>query len=72
MQCGFIQILKVNDSIVPVQNSLQYYQALIENHVEAEMHIYPVGGHGYALARDNKYLSTWTEKLKAWLGKINL
>jgi acetyl esterase/lipase len=56
-----------NDSIVPVQNSLQYYQTLIENKVEAEMHLYPIGGHGYALAQDNDYLSAWTNELKAWL-----
>jgi acetyl esterase/lipase len=56
-----------NDSIVPVQNSLQYYQELVENKVEAEMHIYPIGGHGYALALDNNYLSRWTSHLEAWL-----
>lgn len=56
-----------DDNIVPVQNSIQYYQALIENGVEAEMHIYPSGGHGYSLAHSDPYLSSWTERLEAWL-----
>ncbi|WP_382381884.1 alpha/beta hydrolase [Formosa undariae] len=57
-----------DDTGVPVQNSLKYYEALVNNKVEAEMHLYPIGWHGYALARDNPYLSTWTERLEAWLG----
>ncbi len=56
-----------NDKIVPVQNSLQYYQQLIERNIESEMHIYPIGGHGYSLAIDDPYLSTWTDRLAAWL-----
>ncbi len=56
-----------NDSIVPVQNSSQYYQRLVESGVEAEMHIYPMGGHGYSLAPADSYLSTWTQRLEAWL-----
>ncbi len=58
-----------NDKVVPVQNSLQYYQKLIENGVEAEMHIYPEGGHGYALATGNRYLSTWVDRLADWLAR---
>ncbi|WP_347840822.1 alpha/beta hydrolase [uncultured Draconibacterium sp.] len=56
-----------DDTGVPVQNSLKYYEALVNNKVQAEMHLYPIGWHGYALARDNEYLSTWTELLEAWL-----
>lgn len=56
-----------DDPIVPVQNALRYYEALVKNHVEVEMHMYPTGGHGFALARDDAYLSTWTDRLAAWL-----
>ncbi len=56
-----------DDKIVPVQNSLQFYEALVKNDVEVAMHIYPIGGHGYALALDNNYLSRWTDELVAWL-----
>ncbi|MCF0178557.1 MAG: alpha/beta hydrolase [Bacteroidales bacterium] len=36
-----------DDSIVVPQNSLQFYQACVENKVPAEIHIFPKGGHGW-------------------------
>lgn len=38
------------DKTVPVENSLLFYQALHKNNISAELHIYPVGEHGIALA----------------------
>lgn len=38
-----------DDRTVPVQNSLMFYEALLANHVKAEMHIYQAGGHGFGL-----------------------
>jgi len=38
-----------DDRTVPVQNSLMFYDALLKNHVKAEMHIYQAGGHGFGL-----------------------
>lgn len=40
------------DPTVPVENSLLFFQALHRHHVPAELHIYPVGGHGLALANE--------------------
>lgn len=40
------------DTCVPVENSLLFYQALLEKNIPAEMHIYRVGGHGLSLAND--------------------
>ena len=37
------------DGLVPVQNSLLFAEALSENGVLCEMHIYPKGGHGLSL-----------------------
>lgn len=39
--------LSSDDRTVPAENSLRYYNRLIDNEVSAEMHIYPVGGHGW-------------------------
>lgn len=39
-----------DDKAVPVENSLQFYKALNDKSVKAEMHIYPYGKHGYSLA----------------------
>ena len=39
--------LSSNDNIVPMENSLAYFSALRANDVRAQIHIYPLGGHGW-------------------------
>ncbi len=56
-----------DDKAVPVENSLMFYQALKDKNVSATMHIYPKGGHGFSLARDNVHLRGWTERLFEWM-----
>ena len=53
-----------DDNTVPVQNSLLYFEALLQNHVKAEMHIYPAGGHGFGLKNPK---INWMDRLKDWL-----
>lgn len=36
-----------NDKTVPVESSLDYYQALVKNNVDVEMRVFPKGGHGW-------------------------
>jgi acetyl esterase/lipase len=59
-----------NDSIVSVRHSILFYQALRRNNVSAELHILPVGGHGYGLVPTSKHLSSWKENLELWLQKL--
>lgn len=59
-----------DDKAVPVENSLNFYKALKDVGVKAEMHIYPEGGHGYALAINRGYLKSWTNRLADWLSTI--
>ena len=40
-----------DDTTVPVENSLQFYQALVRAGVPAEMHIFPTGGHGWGFSK---------------------
>jgi len=55
-----------NDAAVPVKNSIMYNEALTKNKVAAEMHIYPLGGHGFGL--NNKTTKDqWFERLKNWM-----
>ncbi|MGI4970036.1 MAG: alpha/beta hydrolase [Janthinobacterium lividum] len=55
-----------DDKTVPVQNSLVFYQALRRHNVPAEMHLYPLGGHGFGL--NNKTTKDqWIERLQNWL-----
>ena len=42
-----------DDFTVPVENSLRYYNKLIDNDVPAEMHIWPTGGHGWGFSSEN-------------------
>ena len=56
-----------DDTVVPVQNSLLFYQALRAAGIDAEMHIFEHGRHGVGLARNVPNLSTWPTLLAAWL-----
>ena len=55
-----------DDTLVPVENSIQFYEALIKNKVPAEMHIYPKGGHGFVLFQPTE---EWMQPLLAWMKK---
>ena len=50
-----------DDFTVPVDNSLRYYNRLIDNDVPAEMHIYPRGGHGWGF-NEEKYIGKGRDK----------
>lgn len=58
-----------DDGVVPVDNSLRYYQACIKNKVPVELHLYPAGGHGFGM--NNKTTTdNWLERLKNWLNQL--
>ncbi|PIB37511.1 hypothetical protein BFP72_10415 [Reichenbachiella sp. 5M10] len=59
-----------DDTAVPVENSLQMYQALLQHQIPTEMHLYPTGGHGYGFARQHPHLSSWTDRLIEWLQQL--
>jgi acetyl esterase/lipase len=59
-----------DDNAVPVENSLNYYQGLKNNGVPAEMHIFPSGGHGFALALGKGALEKWPELLLNWMKEL--
>lgn len=40
----------ITDDLVPVENAILFTQALLEQNIPVELHLYPVGGHGLALA----------------------
>ncbi len=59
-----------DDNTVPVENSLNYYLGLKKNGVPAEMHIFPSGGHGFALALGKGALEKWPELLLNWMKEL--
>ncbi len=58
-----------DDGSVPVQNSIRFYEACIQNKVPAEMHLYPKGSHGFGM--NNKTTDdNWMERLKNWINRL--
>lgn len=57
-----------DDGAVPVENSIAYYLALKKLKIPAEMHLYPIGGHGYGFRTEGKgSLVNWPAALEGWL-----
>jgi len=55
-----------DDDVVPVQNAIVYYDALLKNKVYSEMLIYPHGGHGFGMNNPTT-ADKWMDNLKNWL-----
>jgi acetyl esterase/lipase len=55
------------DPIVPVQNSFDFYQAMIRNHVPGELHVYDYGVHGCGLCETIPALHTYPALVRQWL-----
>lgn len=58
-----------DDKVVPVENSIRFYQELIRNKVPAEMHLYPAGNHGFVLKLPT---DEWMRPLFDWMKKSDL
>ena len=59
-----------NDELVPVQNSLLLADALARASVPCELHVFPDGAHGAAMATDRPDLRVWTALCEAWLQRV--
>jgi len=58
----------MDDTGVPVENSIEYYLALKKKKIPAEMHLYPQGGHGYGMRTEGKgSLANWPTAMEGWL-----
>jgi acetyl esterase/lipase len=60
------------DTVVSVENSLAFHQALVRAGVPAELHVYPQGSHGNCY--DNQYGPTaaWPLRMEEWLRHLRL
>lgn len=69
-----------DDDIVPIENSLKYAQALTDNKIPYEMHIFSRGGHGFSTSTEVatiderqefvKNTVVWIELCLKWLKTI--
>lgn len=56
-----------DDPVVPVANSVMFYEALVKAGVPAEMHLFQHGAHGAGLATANPTLSIWPDLVIKWM-----
>jgi acetyl esterase/lipase len=55
-----------DDETVKVENSIRFYEALLECKVPTEMHLYPKGGHGFG-AYNRHTPDKWMDRAENWL-----
>ncbi|MCK0137141.1 alpha/beta hydrolase [Arenibacter sp. S6351L] len=58
-----------DDTVVPVENSIRFYQELIKNKIPSEMHLYPKGNHGFVLSIPT---DEWMQPLFSWMDKSGI
>ena len=61
-----------DDHVDGVDNALSYYSALKSAGVPAELHIYPHGGHAFALRRTKEPITAWPELVEKWLASLGV
>jgi acetyl esterase/lipase len=61
-----------DDSAVPVENSILFFQALRKAGVSAELHVFPSGRHGLGLAPDDPVVSQWPRLCARWMETLGL
>ena len=57
----------MDDNVVPVKNSIEYYNNLIRYKIFSELHIFQKGGHGYGLSSGKGTQSAWPALCISWL-----
>ena len=55
------------DEVVPVEQGLRFYEALVRAGVPAEAHIFANGPHGMGLGQGDAALDQWPNLLEIWL-----
>jgi acetyl esterase/lipase len=56
-----------NDELVPVEQPLRFYEALVKAGVPSELHIFANGPHGTGLGQGDPALDQWPNLLENWL-----
>lgn len=63
-------LLSDDDGVVLPINSVSYYLALKRRGIEASMHIYPEGGHGWGIGDGFRYKAEWQGAVLDWLRRL--
>lgn len=65
-------VLADDDTAVPPRNSVEFYLALKEKNVPAEMHIFREGGHGFGMNKTGMPVDQWPELFYDWLKALKI
>lgn len=65
-------ILQAEDDPLNVENAIAYFWALKKAGIQAELHIYAQGGHGFGLRQTTLPITQWTVLLYSWLQTIKV
>lgn len=65
-------LVHTNDDPVRVENSLLFYNALRDNKVPVEMHLFETGGHGYGLRDTGDPVNLWPQLCARWMAAQGL
>jgi acetyl esterase/lipase len=57
-----------DDDAVPVENSIMFYEALLQHKVKGELHIFQAGGHGFGLINP-KSKDHWFDWAANWMNE---
>jgi acetyl esterase/lipase len=61
-----------DDPVDDVRHSIAYFLALREARVPVEMHIYPKGGHAFALRPTGKPIDVWPSLVETWMRGLGM
>ena len=56
-----------DDDLCKVEESTRYAQKLFEHNVSVEMHLFPKGGHGFGIGREDDGTDQWVQLCVRWL-----
>ncbi|MDC0584554.1 alpha/beta hydrolase [Bacteroidales bacterium] len=59
-----------NDPLVPIENSIRFYDSLKAHHIYCNMVSFSKGAHGFGLGLYDDQLKTWPEEFLSWLNSI--
>ncbi len=65
-------VLADDDKVVVPRNSIEFYSALKEKGVPAELHIFREGGHGFGIKQLGKPHDHWPQMLIEWMTAQNI
>lgn len=63
-------IAQTLDDGIPIEGALAYTAACKPAGVSAELHVFPVGGHGYGLHSKEKGIQTWPTLMVDWINRL--